>query len=428
MDTATDRLRRLLGDLPSPFDNLSDGGLLARFVTTRDEAAFAALVRRHGPMVLGVCRRALRHTQDAEDAFQATFWVLARKAGSVRRRAALGSWLYRVAQRTAQEARAMRARHRAKERPLDAAPEAPARAAQAQDWGPWLDQELSRLPEKYRAAIVLCDLEARPRKDAARQLGIPEGTLSSRLANGRKLLAARLARRGVTLGGGALAAALAEGVASAQVPWPLARSTARAAASAAAVPLATAATPVALLVKGVLRTMLMARLKLAAGLFALAALALGFGGVAYERVAAQGTPPASRTAGKPLGELEALRKENELLRLNLQVVLEKVRAQEAEIRALKDRVAVMRLGDRVPVVRDGDSQGIVDLVVRLPETDRPAASSVDDALKRLREAKTDAAKRQAVEALEQAVQRLRQELQRKTSPDTVGPENDGRRP
>src|SRR5260370_14157621 len=150
-------------------------------------------------MVLGGCRRVVRHSQDAEDVFQATFLILARKASSVLKREALGSWLYRVAYRAAQEARVMRARRRAQEKPEDRAPQPSVKAAEVQDWRPILDQELSSLPEKYQAAIVLCDLEARPRKEAARQIGIAEGTLSSRLANGHNLPAARPRRRGVTL-------------------------------------------------------------------------------------------------------------------------------------------------------------------------------------------------------------------------------------
>src|SRR5262245_54502335 len=106
---ATNRLQTVLNHLRPAVGAPSDGHLLARFVAGRDEAAFAALLRRHGPMVLGVCRRVLQHTQDAEDAFQATFLLLARKAGSVVRREAVGSWLYRVAYRAALEARAMRA-------------------------------------------------------------------------------------------------------------------------------------------------------------------------------------------------------------------------------------------------------------------------------------------------------------------------------
>src|SRR5262249_49486039 len=119
----TDRLRRALGHLRATLSPPEgDGQLLARFLASRDEFAFAALVRRHGPMVLGVCRRVLRHAQDAEDAFQATFLVLARKAGSVRKRAAVGTWLYGVAYNVARRARDMRARRRLREKQVEALP------------------------------------------------------------------------------------------------------------------------------------------------------------------------------------------------------------------------------------------------------------------------------------------------------------------
>src|SRR5262249_52199145 len=168
----SNRLRKALGHLQlalAPPEG--DGPLLARFVACRDEAAFAALVRRHGPMVLGVCRRVLRHAQDAEDAFQAAFLVLARKAASVLKREALGSWLYGVAYRTAQKLRSMRARRQAREKQVDEMPHPQVRPDEVQDWRPLVDCELNRLPEKYRAPVVLCDLEGQTHREAARQLG-----------------------------------------------------------------------------------------------------------------------------------------------------------------------------------------------------------------------------------------------------------------
>src|SRR5271165_5105683 len=201
-------LRGVLGHLQQAGGGLTDGQLLGRFVATRDEASFAALVRRHGPMVLGVCRRVLHDGHDAEDAFQATFLILARKAGSVVQRESLGCWLYQVAYHTALEASEANARRRARERPMNDVPHPVVAPAESVDWLPLLDRELSRLPEKYRAAIVLCDLEGQTRKEAARLLKIPEGTLSSRLATGRQMLAKRLAASGVALSGGALAVAL----------------------------------------------------------------------------------------------------------------------------------------------------------------------------------------------------------------------------
>src|SRR5262245_55406534 len=305
---ATRRLRKALDHLQAvltpPRAAETDAQLLARFLTCRDEAAFASLVCRHGPMVLGVCRRLLRHAQDAEDAFQAAFLVLARKAGSVLKREAVGSWLYMVAYRTAQRARARQVQRRAREKPMGDLPHPEAQPQEPQDWRPLLDQELSLLPEKYRAPLVLCDLQGRSRREAARQLKLPDGTLSSRLAAGRRLLAERLSRRGVTLSGGALAAALSGGAASAQVAATPVVATAKAAVFVAAGHLAAVATPVAVLTRGVLRTMLMAKLKVVVGV-ALVVVALGPAAGANRT----GDPAAAelrlRTGGEPARRLAA---------------------------------------------------------------------------------------------------------------------------
>jgi RNA polymerase sigma factor (sigma-70 family) len=173
-------------------ESLTDGQLLDRFLARRDEAAFAALVRRHGPMVFGVCQRVLRNQADAEDAFQATFIVLVRKASSLAGRRVLGDWLHGVARRTALKTLSAAAHRRTKERTA-ARPEAPADEPR-NDWLPLLDQELAGLPERYRLPIVLCDLQGKTRKEAAEQLGWPEGTVAGRLARGRQLLAKRLLR------------------------------------------------------------------------------------------------------------------------------------------------------------------------------------------------------------------------------------------
>src|SRR6516164_94852 len=157
---------------PQRGEKPTDTELLQRFTGRHEEAAFAALVERHGPMVLGVCRRVLQDAHDAEDAFQATFLVLVRKAASVRPREKVGNWLYGVAYRTAREARALAARRRGRERQVTdmPEPEAPAEDGWA-ELRPLLDQELSRLPDKYRTPIVLCELEGKTHKEAARQLG-----------------------------------------------------------------------------------------------------------------------------------------------------------------------------------------------------------------------------------------------------------------
>jgi RNA polymerase sigma factor (sigma-70 family) len=207
---------------------MTDGQLLEFFLTRRDEAAVEALLRRHGPMVLGVCRRVLRNPHDAEDAFQATFLIFVRKATTIRKREAVARWLRRTAFRAALEANA--ARRRSRERQVRALPE-PEAAVGGDAWSdlrPLLDQELERLPDKYREAVVLCDLEGKTRKEAAQRLGVPEGTLSGRLTTARRMLAGRLARRGLTISGGALAAILSAGAVSAGVPKALLLPTAKA--------------------------------------------------------------------------------------------------------------------------------------------------------------------------------------------------------
>jgi len=301
--------------------DMTDGRLLNDFVTRHDEDAFAALVRRHGPMVLGVCRRVLNHEQDAEDAFQAAFLVLARRAGSVGRPELLANWLYGVACRTAMAARRAAGRRRAKERQVTEMPEPAAPRADAwQDVKPLLDEELSRLPDRYRAAVVLCDLEGKTRQEAARQLGWPEGSVSSRLARARALLGKRLARRGVTLTA-ALLGGLLSREAAANLPPPLASSTARAAtllitgqaAAAGVIP-----PRVVALAEGVLRTMLLNKLIKVTVVLFLALGTLGFGGAlllapsaAAERARPEEQAPEDNkgVAGAP--EKQAARTEKE---------------------------------------------------------------------------------------------------------------------
>ncbi len=244
---------------------LTDGQLLERFVSRREEAAVAALVGRHGPMVWGVCRRVLRNAADAEDAFQATFLVLIRKAASVAPREMVANWLYGVAHQTALKARATAGKRRARERQVTVMPE-PETVEQdlGRDLQPLLDQELSRLPDKYRAAIVLCDLDGKSRKEAARQLDVPEGTVASRLMRARTMLARRLARHGRTVAGESLAAVLAQTAASASVPTSVTAHTIQAATLAATGQAATdgvISAKVAALTEGVLKAMLLNKLK-----------------------------------------------------------------------------------------------------------------------------------------------------------------------
>jgi RNA polymerase sigma factor (sigma-70 family) len=193
-----------------PGEPAGDRDLLDRFAHRRDQAAFALLVRRHGPMVLSVCRRVTAHPQDAEDAFQAAFLVLAKKAAAVRNPELLGNWLYGVAVRVAGKARRSAARRRVREVQVSAMPDPSTTPTEpTSDLGLVLHEELAGLPACYREPIVLCDLRGTSRADAAKALGIPEGTVSSRLASGRKKLADRLTRRGVALAAAAVPAALA---------------------------------------------------------------------------------------------------------------------------------------------------------------------------------------------------------------------------
>jgi RNA polymerase sigma factor (sigma-70 family) len=303
----------------------TDGQLLGDYLSRQDEAALSALVLRHGPMVWGVCRRLLGNPHDAEDAFQATFLVLVRKAAAIGRREMVANWLYGVARQTALKARQAAARRRARESQVMDMPE-PEALPQDQDLcrdlRPLLDEGLSRLPDKYRAALVLCDLEGKSRKEAARQLGLPEGTVGSRLARARALLARRLARHGLAVSGGTLAAVLPRQAASASVPPLLLSSTVKAAGLRAAglAPPGLVSVQAAALTEGVLKAMFVNKLKaMVVALLVLGLLAFGGGLLARNGSAApqgegtkalaeahQGngaTPPRDRKA-PPLGKTD----------------------------------------------------------------------------------------------------------------------------
>jgi RNA polymerase sigma factor (sigma-70 family) len=268
----------------------TDGQLLEAFVRLRDSPALEALVRRHAPMVWGVCRRALANHYDAEDAFQTTFLVLVRKAASIRSRELLANWLYRVAYMTSRKAKQRAAIRSAHETQPGTMPE-PAVAPHEPGCGPdlrdVLDEEVGRLPDKYRVAVVLCDLEGRGRSAVARQLRLPEGTVASRLARGRALLAKRLTRRGVDLSAAALTAALprqaVSGAVSAAVLAKAKAVTLLAAGEGTAAGAISA--EVCTLTQGVLKAMALAKQNTVGLVLVLAALMLSGGMVTYQVLA-----------------------------------------------------------------------------------------------------------------------------------------------
>jgi RNA polymerase sigma factor (sigma-70 family) len=301
-DKPTPTLLRFLRRLARPVGaGLSDGQLLERFVASGDEAAFELLVWRHAPMVLSVCRRLLGSIPDAEDAFQATFLVFVRKAHTIRRSEGVAAWLYRVAYRVALRARAGAAKRARHEKPavnLDTVAD-DAEAAWS-DLRPVLDEEISRLPERYRVPVVLCYLEGRSNQEAAEHLGCAEGTVASRLSRARERLRARLTRRGLALSAVALTAALAREATAATPAAELVQTTVRAAACFAAggITPAGAAAPAAL-AEGVLKTMWATKLGIGAALLLLAAgVGVGGGGLLYRGMADESGKgaPAARAA------------------------------------------------------------------------------------------------------------------------------------
>jgi RNA polymerase sigma factor (sigma-70 family) len=212
-----------------------DQDLLQRFLADSDEAAFAALVQRHGAMVLGVCRSALHHQQDAEDVFQATFLVLARKARSIRKQQALSSWLHGVAYRLALKAKAQASRRQARE--MEAASQLSTSTTDDRTWRELraiLHEELHRLPGKYRAPLLLCYWEGKTRDEAADQLGLTRGTFKDRLERGRNLLRSRLTGRGLVPTAALVATLFSHHVAEAGVAGLLTSATVKAALTFAA--------------------------------------------------------------------------------------------------------------------------------------------------------------------------------------------------
>jgi RNA polymerase sigma factor (sigma-70 family) len=311
LETFIRQLRQIASLSDEPGE--TDGKLLGSFIDQKNEAAFSALVQRHGPMVLGVCRRVLRNEHDAEDAFQVTFLVLARRASVIRPRGLVANWLHGVAHRTALRARRMSARRQVQEKQVLRIPEP--EISPRDEWHDLqslIDQELSGLPEIYRLPILLCDLEGKTIKEATRQLGWPQGTLAGRLARGRKLLAKRLTNRGVVLSVGSLATLFAQHLASVGVPASLMTSTVKAATLIAAGHVAIAgvvSAKVAHLMEGVLMSMMLTNLKKVTAVVLLLGL-VGFGGGMLLRPKATGQETRIEQPGDTGSEKEnALRRE-----------------------------------------------------------------------------------------------------------------------
>jgi RNA polymerase sigma factor (sigma-70 family) len=301
------RIRTLA--MPQTFRDFSDRQLLESFLDRQDEAAFAALVERHGAMTLGVCRRVLRHVHDAEDACQATFLVLAQKAGSIRKKASLGSWLHGVAFRVASDLRKRLARRQrvpvvGKFMGADALDDITLREALA-----ILDEELNQLAECYRTPLILCCLEGKARDEAAEQLGWKLGTLKSRLERGRELLRSRLVRRGITPSV-ALLGAVFTGSASAMMPATLALATIKAASWMAwneTLPATLVPAHVVSLTKGSLQTMIRTKLKHLLLIVAVCVLGLAAGLWQIVATAQQEPLPRRDPAGADSGDERAAR-------------------------------------------------------------------------------------------------------------------------
>jgi RNA polymerase sigma factor (sigma-70 family) len=280
---------------------VTDRDLLERFRAAGDEAAFAALVGRHGPMVLRLCQRILRDPHDAEDAFQATFLVLGLKAGSLRAWESLGGWLHQVAYRTAQKVKIAAARRRKYDGRAEVASVAdPLTQITVQEAHELLDKELVRLPDKFRVPLVLCYLEGLTRDEAAQRLGWSPSILKSRLEQARDRLRARLQGRGLGLSGALVAALVAEGTAApAGVPCALLVETARAAVRSAAGALPASGVParVSEVAEGVMKAMSMTRFKSAT--VALLLVLVGLGAAMVLAREAPGTRPPEQLAPQP---------------------------------------------------------------------------------------------------------------------------------
>jgi RNA polymerase sigma factor (sigma-70 family) len=358
LNAVLDFIHRLADDGPS------DSRLLERFACQRDEDAFACLIRRHGPMVLSLCRRVLHHAQDAEDVFQATFLVLARKAASIRKREALGSWLYGVALRLALQARADAARRPVHQSQLvDVPVRDPPPEVVWHDLRRVLDEEINQLPGKYRQAFVLCHLQGKTNPQAAQELGCPVGTILSRLARARELLRRRLGRRGVTLATGLLVTALAEHATAAAVPDAYVERTMKAAlgfatgnGAAAGVVSAHAVT----LAEGVLQAMSMTHIRIATAVLLLVGM-VGTGVYSRQLPPAKSPDPSNQAAPGDLKGASPFHRQTEkaypdadkeALRLANKLLQEEVEDEKAKLEALQKKLERLKRSGIRPAPED----------------------------------------------------------------------------
>jgi RNA polymerase sigma factor (sigma-70 family) len=356
--------------------------LLERFVRLREEAAFEVLVWRHGPLVLKICRDVLHDSCEAEDAFQAVFLVLARKAGSIGKRESLGSWLYKVTLRIAVKARSRRAKRQAHERSgfeelPDRADNRAAEEEDLRDLRPLLHEEIARLPRKYQAPLILCALEGKTHLQAAQQLGWAKGTVAGRLSRARHMLQQRLQRRGVVHSGALLLTG-----SRAAFSTSLAKTTTRAAVLFATGKGAGISATALALAEGVLDTMLFTKVKIATCVLVLvAAMGTGIGTLLLGQSAGQDAnvpQPAQVAVDKPAAIAARVKTEPRVIRL--------VSARDGVILVVGSRE--VKAGDKNPgrqtvTIRYGGENHVF---IKLKEGDRVEAGQtllrLDDRLAR----------------------------------------------